>query len=264
MAAGAGGRSRLRTSDADREQVVELLKAAFVQGRLAKDEFDVRVGQVLASRTYAELDAAVAGIPEGVAAVQPPWTRLGAYVASRRHKSAIGQYERALADQERMHGPDHPATIMARAALAAALRMAGKMKNAIGQYERVLADRERIRGPDHLDTIVARANLAFAYRSAGRLREAVPAYERTLADRERVQGLDHQDTLAARANLAACYQLARRLTDRTRPMAPLRHPPVRRVRGRPAVPARRPPATGASAKARASSGRSGVSSRSWS
>ena len=141
MAAGAGGRSRLRTSDADRGQVVELLKAAFVQGRLAKDEFDVRVGQVLASRTYAELDAITAGIPDGAAAVQPPRTRLGAYAASRKRKSAIGQYERALADQERMHGRDHPDTIAARAALAAALRTAGKMRNAIRQYERVLADR---------------------------------------------------------------------------------------------------------------------------
>ena len=157
--------------------------------------------------------AVTAGIPAGAAAVQPPRTRLGAYVASRQRKSAIGQYERALADQERMHGRDHPDTIAARATLAAALRTAGKMKNAIRQYERVLADRERIRGRDHPDTIVARANLAFAYRSAGRLREAVPAYERTLADRERVQGRDHQDTLTARANLAACYQLARRLTE---------------------------------------------------
>jgi hypothetical protein len=120
MAAGAGGRSRLRTSDADREQVVELLKAAFVQGRLAKDQFDVQVGQVLASRTYAELDAVSAGIPEGVAAVQPPCTRLGAYVASRQRKSAIGQYERVLADRERYLGPNHPMTQTVRVNLDAA------------------------------------------------------------------------------------------------------------------------------------------------
>jgi DUF1707 SHOCT-like domain len=51
MATGAGGRSYLRASHADREQVIDVLKAAFVQGRLAKDEFDLRVGRVLASRT---------------------------------------------------------------------------------------------------------------------------------------------------------------------------------------------------------------------
>ena len=41
MAAAAGpGRGDLRASHADREQVIGTLKAAFVQGMLAKDEFD--------------------------------------------------------------------------------------------------------------------------------------------------------------------------------------------------------------------------------
>jgi hypothetical protein len=45
VAAGAGGHGRLRAAHADREQVIGTLKAAFVQGMLAKDEFDARVGQ---------------------------------------------------------------------------------------------------------------------------------------------------------------------------------------------------------------------------
>ena len=48
-----------------------MLKAAFVQGRLAKDELDARVGQAFASRTYAELAALTADIPAGLAAAQP-------------------------------------------------------------------------------------------------------------------------------------------------------------------------------------------------
>ncbi|HJX99183.1 MAG TPA: DUF1707 domain-containing protein [Streptosporangiaceae bacterium] len=59
QAAAAG----LRASRADRERVIGLLKAAFVEGRLAQDEFDTRVGQALASRTYAELAAVTADIP---------------------------------------------------------------------------------------------------------------------------------------------------------------------------------------------------------
>jgi len=51
IAARAGGRGHLRASHADREQVIGTLKAAFVQGMLAKDEFDLRVGQTLAART---------------------------------------------------------------------------------------------------------------------------------------------------------------------------------------------------------------------
>jgi hypothetical protein len=65
MAPGAGGRARMRASHADREQVIDLLKAAFVQGRLAKDELDLRVGQVLASRTYADLGVLTADISAG-------------------------------------------------------------------------------------------------------------------------------------------------------------------------------------------------------
>jgi Domain of unknown function (DUF1707) len=59
QAAAAG----LRASRADRERVIDLLKAAFVQGRLNRDEFDARVGQVLASRTHWELAAVTFDIP---------------------------------------------------------------------------------------------------------------------------------------------------------------------------------------------------------
>jgi len=52
-----------RASHADRERVIDLLKAAFVQGRLERDEFDTRIGQALASRTYGELAAVTADIP---------------------------------------------------------------------------------------------------------------------------------------------------------------------------------------------------------
>jgi hypothetical protein len=62
----AGERGRLRTSRADREQAIDTLKAAFVQGRLTKDEFDLRVGRALASRTYADLAALTADLPDRV------------------------------------------------------------------------------------------------------------------------------------------------------------------------------------------------------
>jgi len=64
----AAGRGDLRASHADREQVIGLLKAAFVEGMLAKDEFDLRVGQALGSRTDAELAVLTADLPAGRAA----------------------------------------------------------------------------------------------------------------------------------------------------------------------------------------------------
>jgi Domain of unknown function (DUF1707) len=71
IAPGAGGHGHLRASRADREQVIGALKAAFVQGRLAKDEFDLRVSQTFASRTYAELAALTADLPAGLTAAKP-------------------------------------------------------------------------------------------------------------------------------------------------------------------------------------------------
>jgi len=73
-AAGAAGHGHFRASHADRERVIDTLKAAFIQGRLTKDELELRVGQTLASRTYAELAALTGDIPAGVAAVQSPRT----------------------------------------------------------------------------------------------------------------------------------------------------------------------------------------------
>jgi hypothetical protein len=67
----AAGRGDLRASHADRERVIGTLKAAFVQGRLAKAEFDLRVGRTLASRTYAELAVVTADLPPGLTTVQP-------------------------------------------------------------------------------------------------------------------------------------------------------------------------------------------------
>jgi hypothetical protein len=72
IAGGAGGRSQLRVSHAEREQVIGLLKTAFVQGRLAMDEFNQRVGRALTSRTWAELAALTADIPAGLIGAQPP------------------------------------------------------------------------------------------------------------------------------------------------------------------------------------------------
>jgi DUF1707 SHOCT-like domain len=72
MAAATTRRGSLRASHADRDHMLEVLKIAFVQGRLTKDEFDMRVGQTLAARTYAELAVLTADIPAGLLGAQSP------------------------------------------------------------------------------------------------------------------------------------------------------------------------------------------------
>jgi Domain of unknown function (DUF1707) len=65
------GRGRLRAGHADREQVIEALKDAFAQGRLTREELDVRAGRALAARTRADLATLTADIPPGPAVARP-------------------------------------------------------------------------------------------------------------------------------------------------------------------------------------------------
>jgi hypothetical protein len=64
----------LRASQADRERAIDVLKTAFIEERLTKDAFDLRVDQALASRTYGELAAATGGLRVGPAADRPAAT----------------------------------------------------------------------------------------------------------------------------------------------------------------------------------------------
>jgi hypothetical protein len=68
---------RFRASRADREQVIEVLKVAFVQGRLTKDELEVRAARAFQARTYADLAAVTADIPAAAAAPPPAANRSG-------------------------------------------------------------------------------------------------------------------------------------------------------------------------------------------
>ena len=94
MAAGSG-RGRLRASDADREHVVGTLKAAYVDGLVTKDEFDSRVSQTFASRTYAQLALITADLPAGLAAAPPP-QRPGPAQANPPARANLTPGERAI------------------------------------------------------------------------------------------------------------------------------------------------------------------------
>jgi hypothetical protein len=60
-----GGYDNLRASTADRERVIDVLKAAFAEGRLDQEECEQRAGQALSARTYGELATLTADLPAG-------------------------------------------------------------------------------------------------------------------------------------------------------------------------------------------------------
>ena len=78
-----GGQGLIRAADADRDRVVEVLNAAYGEGRLSKDEYDDRVGAALAARTYGDLDQLTADLPVArEPAVTPMATTNGYAIAS--------------------------------------------------------------------------------------------------------------------------------------------------------------------------------------
>jgi Domain of unknown function (DUF1707) len=64
------GRHHLRVSDADREQVAEVLRKAAGDGRIDFDELDDRLAAAYAAKTYGDLAAVTADLPGP--GVQPP------------------------------------------------------------------------------------------------------------------------------------------------------------------------------------------------
>jgi hypothetical protein len=65
----------LRASDADREQLVDVLKTAFSEGRLDQDEYTSRMEQAYSAKTYGELRGLVADLPGPPAQVPYQFTR---------------------------------------------------------------------------------------------------------------------------------------------------------------------------------------------
>ena len=91
ITADATGRDRFRASDAEREQVIDALKTAFVQGLLTKDELGMRAGQALTSRTNAELAVIMADIPASLIEIQPPPKPPQARAAKRVNKKVVAR-----------------------------------------------------------------------------------------------------------------------------------------------------------------------------
>jgi hypothetical protein len=56
-------RANLRASDEDRDHIIDRLRKAATEGRIAAEELEQRVSQALKARTYGELDQTVADIP---------------------------------------------------------------------------------------------------------------------------------------------------------------------------------------------------------
>ncbi|MEV7183020.1 DUF1707 and DUF4190 domain-containing protein [Kitasatospora sp. NPDC093102] len=67
----AASQAAMRAGHADRDRTLDVLKAAFAEGRLSAQEYEQRHEAVAASQTYGQLAALVADLPSGPMAVPP-------------------------------------------------------------------------------------------------------------------------------------------------------------------------------------------------
>lgn len=54
----------LRAADTDREMVADILREQHIAGRLDEDEFQNRIERCFTAKTYADLDAVIADLPQ--------------------------------------------------------------------------------------------------------------------------------------------------------------------------------------------------------
>jgi Domain of unknown function (DUF1707)/Domain of unknown function (DUF4190) len=101
------GYGHLRASAAERERAVDVLKAAFTEGRLSQDEYTDRVGQVQASRTYGDLAGLVCDLPVGPFGSLPPPPAPG-YPGYPAYPGVYGPVYPPSSVDAPVYGPGHP------------------------------------------------------------------------------------------------------------------------------------------------------------
>lgn len=85
------GPNRLRTSDKEREQVAEILRAAMTEGRLTLEEGEERLAAVYAAKYRDELGPLTADLPDGGrrALAETPEARAATRRGVRRHTGFV-------------------------------------------------------------------------------------------------------------------------------------------------------------------------------
>jgi len=127
-----------------------------------------------------------------------------AYTGPKQEEAGL-LYQRAIAIQEKVLGPEHPDLAMSLNNLAELSLIQWRYREAEALHKRALAIREKALGPDHPLTAASLTNLARLYSLTHRPEIAAPLLVRAVAITEKALGPDHPDTALAVRSLAMTY-----------------------------------------------------------
>ncbi|XP_044175791.1 uncharacterized protein LOC122958804, partial [Acropora millepora] len=126
--------------------------------------------------------------------------QMGKFEDAKRH------FERSLALELPLLGPQHPDVASSYSNLANVLSDQGDLKQAKEYHERALAIMQQTLGPQHPDVASSYNNLANVLSDQGDLKQAKEYYERALAIMQQTLGPQHRKVASCYYNLANVHR----------------------------------------------------------
>ena len=153
------------------------------------------------------------------------WTtvlKIAAWYAKRKgyYLTAEKMIRKALDEEEKVLGLEHPETLNSVSDLVSVVRSQGNYELAEEMGRRALEGREKALGPDHNDTMFSVGKLAFVLYRQRKYEEAEEMSRRTLRYYEKIMGTEDPRTLDSVCNLASIlksqgkYEMAERMFRR--------------------------------------------------
>lgn len=161
-----------------------------------------------AERLFARADA-INAVRPSPAPVDPMVANNRALLVENRarYQDAAALYREALAQQERLWGPDHPSTALIRHNLAHAEMQRGNYKEAASLAEQALAIWQRTLGPDHHHVARGCDTLAGLRLQLGDAATAERLWRQGLSIRERIFGSDHVEIAGSLYQIALLHRV---------------------------------------------------------
>lgn len=132
------------------------------------------------------------------------------------HVAALHEYERALAIQEEIRGPDDPRALALRGNMAIAMYRMGEARKGMAHMKRVVAGEKALFGAEHPKVAASIENLSTFHEMLGDHEAAVAAIEQALAINRRFFGPESRELAGNYLNLGYFLHRQRRRAESIR------------------------------------------------